>query len=209
MDRPFEVQRRHDLEWVPAVMRVGLGEQDLEEIERSWRGGRQILRNALRAANVPRDKWPQSLHWNWEHKSSDLQLLETHACGIRIEGRWEAVVMTKVASYTARLAEQQGKPLVYVDYLEVAPWNWRIHELAQQGEYRGLGSVLFREAVQLSKDEQFHGRVGLHALAQAESFYRDVCGMTDLGPDGAKQNLRYFEFLPSQADSYLKDGGES
>jgi hypothetical protein len=58
-------------------------------------------------------------------------------------------------------------------------------------------------AVQWSIDLGFKGRIGLHALPQADAFYRDVCGMTDLGQDPAYHSLRYFEFSEQQADDYL------
>ncbi|MBX3415809.1 MAG: hypothetical protein KF708_24205, partial [Pirellulales bacterium] len=93
-------------------------------------------------------------------------------------------------------------------YLETAPWNWSIPELSQTGEYRGLGTLLFREAVKLSLEEEFQGRVGLHALPQAESFYREVCGMRDLGLDKSKEGLRYFELSPADARRFLESGGE-
>ena len=43
------------------------------------------------------------------------------------------------------------------------------------------------QKLQLSRGEGFKGRVGLHALPQAEQFYREKCGMTPLGKDASKQ----------------------
>ena len=39
----------------------------------------------------------------------------------------------------------------------------------------------------------FDGRVGLHALPEAEAFYRRQ-GMPDYGPDPDKDGLVYFEY---------------
>jgi len=50
-----------------------------------------------------------------------------------------------------------------------------------------------RTAVQLSHDEGFHGRIGLHALPQAEEFYRDKCGMQCCGEDPSYEDLPYYE----------------
>lgn len=116
-------------------------------------------------------------------------------------------MLTKTATHFARLTEDGGKPLVYIDYLEVAPWNWRVRPLGLNGRLRGAGSILFREAVRQSIREGFHGRVGLHALPQAESYYERVCGMTVVGRDSRKQNLLYFEFSRGQARRFLDDGG--
>jgi hypothetical protein len=65
-----------------------------------------------------------------------------------------------------------------------------------------VGSILLGTAINLSHDEGFGGRLGLHSLPQADSFYRDKLGMTELGPDISKQNLRYFEMTPGQANDF-------
>lgn len=63
-------------------------------------------------------------------------------------------------------------------------------------------------AVEQSEEEGFHGRVGLHALPQAERFYAEVCGMTPLGPDPGAQNLIYFELGAQKAREFLDAGGD-
>ena len=93
-----------------------------------------------------------------------------------------------------------GKPLVYVDYLEVAPWNQSFAGTSKK--YRGAGPILLTAAVELSFDEGFKGRVGLHSLPQAESFYEKE-GMIDLGPDAQVQNLRYYEMTSDVAQTLL------
>ncbi len=107
------------------------------------------------------------------------------------------------------LEMDQGRPLVYIDYLEVAPWNWKIPELNREGLFRGVGSVLFWKAVKQSEEEGFHGRVGLHALPQAELFYEKAMGMERLGPDPSKQDLLYFELSRQKAQSLLMRGDQS
>src|SRR5271156_3290416 len=96
---------------------------------------------------------------------------------------------------------QAGKPLVYLDYLEVAPWNRP--DFGPVPRLRGVGSALITAAVALSDEEGFKGRLGLHSLPQADAFYRKI-GMTDLGPDPAYQNLRYFEMTVEQARTFLE-----
>lgn len=108
-------------------------------------------------------------------------------------------MLTKTASYTARLVPDKGKPLVYVDFLESAPWNWPIPEIGREGRFGGVGSVLLWKAVKQSEEEGFRGRVGLHALPQAESFYERAFGMTPLGRDVNKENLLYMELTAEQA----------
>ena len=100
-----------------------------------------------------------------------------------------------------RIQSQANKHLVYVEYLESAPWNREATPV-----YKGIGTVMMAAAIQLSIDECNQGRVGLHSLPQADSFYKDRCGMTDLGPDASYPNypLRYFEMTEAQATSFLK-----
>jgi hypothetical protein len=58
-------------------------------------------------------------------------------------------------------------------------------------------------ATQLSIEEGLKGRVGLHSLPAAESFYEQSLGMSALGRDPQKQNLMYFEFSSEQASAFL------
>lgn len=96
--------------------------------------------------------------------------------------------------------------LIYVDYLEVAPWNLRIDGV-QVPRYYGVGSVLVAAGAALSLSLGFAGRVGLHALPQAEAFYRERCRMTDLGTDPHYHDLRYFEYTEEQAAAWLAKNG--
>jgi hypothetical protein len=108
-----------------------------------------------------------------------------------------------------RLPQQMNKHLVYVEYLEVAPWNRRA--VTNAPRYKGVGTVLMAAAIQLSLDEGNNGRIGLHSLPQADTFYRDVCQMTDLGPDATYPSypLRYFEMTAEQASAFMQEkGGE-
>jgi hypothetical protein len=71
--------------------------------------------------------------------------------------------------------------------------------------YGGVGSVLINAAIQLSQAEGFRGRIGLHSLSQAATFYRDRCGMTDFGPDSTHHDLTYFEMDESQAAAFINE----
>ena len=103
-----------------------------------------------------------------------------------------------------QIDEQKGKNLVYIDYVENAPWNRP--ELGTPPRFKGIGSILVGAAIRLSHAEEFKGRLGLHSLPQADDFYARTCGMTDLGPDSDKQNLRYFEMTSAQADAFIAKG---
>lgn len=49
-------------------------------------------------------------------------------------------------------------------------------------------------------------RIGLHSLPQANSFYANACGMTDLGQDATYENLRYFELDSDSARRFIEKG---
>jgi hypothetical protein len=134
---------------------------------------------------------PQHFLWDWGAKSQKLQFLAYRCFGIECAGKWQGLMMVKITGQVARLDPDKGRDLVYIDYLESAPWN--LATMVDTPLYGGIGSVLMRTAVQLSYDEEFHGRIGLHALPQAEVFYRDDCEMQCCGPDPTYQYLPYYE----------------
>jgi hypothetical protein len=100
----------------------------------------------------------------------------------------------------ARLDPDKGKPLVYVDFIETAPWNAK--EFTNSPLYKGVGVRLLQAAARLSIDENFAGRVGLHTLPQSAGFYANACEMTSLGVDSTK--LEYLELPAAKAAVLIK-----
>lgn len=189
----IQIIRRSDEAAVEAQLLSNLNPTDLLLIERQWESHWQMVHQRLLAAGVDRRSWPQSLHWNWRSKVHLLGQLAIGGYGIVQAGEWQAVCLVDCVSYSSRLPGHLGKPLVYLDFIETAPWNWNISELGQVGLYGACGMILFDRVIQRSEDEGFRGRVGLHALPQAERFYQDKCGMTPLGKDASKEGLMCFE----------------
>ena len=113
-------------------------------------------------------------------------------------------MLTKSGTHFSRLGEARGEPLVYIEFLEVAPWNWTIPGIGQTRRYGLIGPHLFERAVRQSWDEGLEGRVGLHALPQSEFFYGGACKMTPLGTDGDHENLTYFELSRDNAERILE-----
>jgi len=144
----------------------------------------------------------QDARWMWDQivMGSENRLdVETYAveCGGVTQG-----LMKVITTYRARSASQLHLDLVYIDRLASAPWNRT--RFTSRPKYRGVGELLFGTAISLSADLEFKGRVGLHSLPSSESWYRDVCGMTDLGPDPAAEGLHYFEITEDAADAFIK-----
>ena len=196
---PVQIVRRQDKALVDAVLHTDLVPTVLVEAEKEWGPIRlDAVRRLLQAGRG--GEIPQHYHWDWGRKSLNLQLLAYRCFGIKCDGKWQGLLMVKLAGMEARLEPDKGKPLVYIDYLESAPWNLRV--MVDTPLYRGIGPLLVWTAVQLSYDEGFHGRIGLHALPQAEKLYRDNCAMHHCGPDASYENLPYYEMTREIAASF-------
>ncbi len=145
---------------------------------------------------------PDSWHWDWERKVDQMQgLLAMKGFSVVCNGMTEGL-MKVITPGLCNHPEHKGKHLVYIDYLESAPWN--LPQFIPPGKYKGIGDVLVQAAVNLSHDEGFKGRIGLHSVPKAESFYLNHCGMADLGPDKNKQGLKYFEMTEKQAHEFAR-----
>ena len=188
---------------VEAELRDAIEQAQLDDWQRKWQPALFGVLQTLARKGVPQADWPQSWHWNWQEKTAKVTgLLAFRGFSIVAQNETQGLAQVDLTQ-AARSPGEAGKPIVYVDYLEVAPWNRP--ELGSPARLRGVGMALITAAVVLSFDEGFKGRIGLHSLPQADVFYRDRCGMTDLGPDASYQNLRYFEFTPEQAAKFLEE----
>lgn len=144
----------------------------------------------------------QQGHWDWRKKWSYFStLLSFQSFAIECNGETQGLMIVNTIM-RCQLPQQVNKHLVYVEYLEAAPWNRP--SVTATPKYKLVGTVMIAAAIQLSLDEGNQGRIGLHSLPQADSFYRDRCGMTDLGRDALKQNLSYFEMTEAQAVQYMQ-----
>lgn len=182
-------------------------EQQLADWEANWVPDLFDALRRLNNAGVARAHWPQNRHWDWRRKTQALQGMLAHpGFSIVCNGMTQGMVILDTTMKRCRIAGQANKNLVYVEFIESAPWNRP--ELANPPRYRGIGTVLVRAAIELSRHEGFKGRLGLHSLPQANSFYANTCGMTDMGVDAAHQNLRYFEMTPDQAEAFITKGNQ-
>lgn len=178
------------------------------EAQREWRplvveAAKQMVRSG-----APREVIPRHFHWDWTSKEADLRLLVFSFFGLRARGKLQGLMKLESAGKSGRIPSQKGKPLIYVDYLETAPWNIKplMQALGRSQEFAVVGTRLIEAAARKSLQEGFKGRLPLHSLSTSERFYLDVCGMTAVGRDPAKQNLLWCEFTPEQAERFLKEG---
>jgi hypothetical protein len=100
-----------------------------------------------------------------------------------------------------------GRSVLYIDCIEAAPWNLRAP--SHPPRFLGAGTALIIEAVRFSLEWGLSGRVGLHSLPQAETFYQTRCGMRRVGRDPNYYDLTYFEYADGAASAWLASLGHS
>lgn len=159
----------------------------------------------LSAADRTPDKWHKILaefavedqHWVWRNKCAIAPGTNRRVFSLLNAADVEAAM---VLLFGKSSRDQAGSlPMVYVDFVAVAPWNRRKFQHPQR--FRSLGTVLLGAAVELSQALGLEGRCGLHSLPQSEGFYRRI-GMHDFGVDAAYSSLRYFEFDAAGAANF-------
>lgn len=186
-----------------------LGFGDLLDAESAWTPARYTMIKRLHEGGIPRKQWPQHWHWNWVQKllsRGEFDIggaLSVHRLmGIHGADAWQGLVLCTAIGHQTRLLKE-GRDLLYVDYLESAPWNLKVDLLGQESRYRGAGQQLVELSLRLSEALGLRGRLGLHALPQADRFY-GRCGFTDLGEDSDYQGLHYFEMNEQHAQDFLQ-----
>ena len=185
---------------VAADLYRGLPAHVLDEIERLWADAREAAARGRAAAGL---NPLEHDHWNWRHKAESIEEGRHMLVAVECDGGWQgAMAVARLPRY-GRLG---GGSVVYVDYLETAPWNLRSPAAAPR--FKGVGVALLVDAVRLSIETGLGGRVGLHSLPQAEPFYTR-CGMTRVGEDPDYFGLPYYEYTGPQAADWLALIGES
>ena len=195
-------------EGVPAELWNSITEQQLADWEALWKPALAEALQRLHRAGVPYQRWPQSRHWDWRGKMAAIQgLLANPRFSVMCSGVTQGLMILETTRRRCRIEAQKGKNLVYVEFVENAPWN-RNDLLFDLPTYRGVGTILIGAAIKTSVAAGFKGRLGLHALPQSNSFYTNTCGMTDLGPDSNYYNMHYFEMTTEQSEEFIAKGAK-
>lgn len=177
---------------VPATLIVGFPPRRLAAVERSWAPARDRLAREMARAGVPLE----SRHWRWTRKDASAQAGDLLLVAVECRGRIQGLMALQTELRPA--ARTPGQWVMYVDYIESAPWNLSVAGL-QTPRYGGVGKLLIAEAIRVAAGRTVGGRIGLHSLPQTEGFYANQCRMTRVGPDPAYQNLVYFEYPDGDA----------
>lgn len=191
----------------------GLSAQDLDDFDSEWwpvlKERRSELIDQLSKGSITQDEFHatfvrlslQDHHWDWANKFAHYGANpNAEFFAVHVEGRTQGLMMTADGKTSLR-PEDAGKGLTYIEYLAVAPWNRKGFFATQKLGH--VGSVLMATAISESIDRNYGGCIGLHSLPQADDFYRK-CGMVDLGPDSAKDDLLYFEMSAAKATEFLE-----
>jgi hypothetical protein len=183
---------------VPATIVRDYPASNLATIEAQWALARERAAQAAGSAPLEHE------HWDWRNKADTVEaghhMLVAVECADDVQGVMAVLRLPR----PARMSDGH---VVYVDYLEAAPWN--LKGSTSMPRYLGVGTVLIADAVRLSLEAGLSGRVGLHSLPQAERFYRDRCRMTQGGPDPDYYDLTYLDYTGQQATDWLTSVGES
>jgi hypothetical protein len=174
---------------------------EFHEIQSKWNLARSsLVSRSLEMGAGP----PEHADWDWANKLDNIETGRNTLVVIQCQNDVQGLMSVLTSP---QYSEFSGQHVVYVDYLESAPWNLRIG--GNEPRYLGVGTILIGESIALSHDLGLEGRIGLHSLRQAEPFYRDKCRMTDNGPDAGCEQLAYFEFSSQQAAEFLVRIGAS
>lgn len=201
-----ELWDRRGKQLVPAVL---IDDVDIEGIQRAVSSWKPVIEGRvadLTKQGIPRNEWPEHAHWDWQLKAEHVKdILAYQILGIEFEEAMQGLMLVATEGKACRVLTQLGKPLVYVHYIATAPWN--DPDFTPEPQFGGVGKIFMASAIQLSIDNGFRGRIGLHSLPQAEIFYTG-CEMTDMGldPSPKAQNLRYYEMTQEQATAFLTKG---
>jgi hypothetical protein len=173
---------------------------ELASVEALWGDAREeAARLATAAGTAPLEH----SHWDWRNKADSVEDARHMLVAVECSGEVQGIMAVLRIPRAARLSDAH---VIYVDYVESAPWN--IRSQVTTPRFLGVGTLLLAEAVRLSIEAGHGGHVGLHSLPQAERFY-NRCGMTRLGPDSDYFDLMDYEFSEHQATSWLKSVGGS
>lgn len=186
----------------PVVVARGLPLARVAQIERDWNPARSALVDALAATG----HHLESAHWDWRNKVRHYPPGWHCFVAVEVDGETQGLMAVETALRPS--AFDPARWAVYVDFIEVAPWNRREPSdrdapAVQTPRFSGVGALLLGEAVRMSMGELANGRVGLHSLPSAEEFYSARCGMTRIGPDSAYHDLVYFEYPEGAASRWL------
>lgn len=164
-------------------MRSGLRRQEFHLLDAAWRD--------FKESHCPAGSNPPENHaWRWESKSRTEEGGTYKFLVLEYAGEIEGAMMLCEQPVFGRKEETLGQPVLYIEYLETAPWN-QFAYVGKHSRFRGVGTSLLSAAIEESVRYGCEGRLALHSLDAARQFYIDQ-GFENLGYD-PEVELDYFE----------------
>jgi hypothetical protein len=156
----------------------------LQSFEQHWQ---PILLNTM----------SEDRYWDWLRKKQTYGSRPgAQSYAIECEEMTQGLMLIETLRHRSWFKPRQR--IVYVHSVATAPWNRS--SIQEPPKYRLVGSALLEFAQYRSIELGYQGLVGLHALPEAEEFYRRL-GMIECGCDPNKEGLMYFEWFGQQASS--------
>src|SRR6266487_3540651 len=169
-------------------------EANFQDFEKHWVPGfRDLPVLGELSTAVPEDE-----QWDWRGKVKKTQGKLSYRHFVLECDKMTQGFMRLELTHRSRMNNEH---LIYIDYVAVAPWNQTSR--VKVPRFKTIGTILFTQAVGTSFDEQFAGRLGLHALPGAVTWYRDRLKMRSFGPDKDYHDLEYFEYDEALANQFM------
>lgn len=177
--------------WVDVKVVRDLAPSSVDSTEKAWKPERLHL-SACRSSL---GEQPEHAHWDWKGKTNPFWASQWRFTGVFLGENCEGLMAVRTKSKSSRLTK---KPVLYVDFVEVAPWNSR--NLTDTPRFSGVGTLLVTDAIRMSLDIGWKGRIGLSALSQAKGFYTRLGMIMIEEGDAEYGDLAYFEFDEQTAE---------
>lgn len=165
----FDLLNRQTRRYEEAMLFDGIDAKNLLDFERDWQPAfaARLPANASAVERVAANA--EDAHWDWRrlaeiYRNPLLFQMYSVECADLTQG----LMLVRKGGKFSRHSDHPRADLVYIDRLATAPWNRP--RFVTDPKYKGVGQLLFAAAVNLSLDEGLEGRIGLHALPNAEGF---------------------------------------
>jgi hypothetical protein len=174
---------------------------NVRDHEESWRPFfLRALRMWQREGQLT-EHWPHTIGWDWRSLLEKSSSSDFDGFAIIRNGMTQGLMKLE-HDYPVSLSRQSSRRVLYMAYVETAPWN--NPRLVVSPSFSAVGSALVAAAVRRSIDLGYGGVIGLHSHPEAESFYAKKCGLIARGKDPIYDGQQYFEYTEERAHAFLE-----
>jgi hypothetical protein len=124
--------------------------EQLVQTEGRWQKFRVRARRRRRVG-VP---VPEHNHWNWDEKSHDLKFTAYRCLGIWYDDEVQGLMMISILAVQGRARAHRAKPVLYIKYIEGAPWNLKAY-VGEEARFGGVGVSLIGPPLRLAWKRSF------------------------------------------------------